>query len=278
MASNQNKAAGLTLCLDVGNSNLYAGVYDKNQNILLRFRKTSHGGSSADEYGVFLKSVLRENNIDPLQVDSIGICSVVPDAIYSIRRACIKYFASEPFLLQAGVKTGLHIMYRNPQDVGADRIANAVAVGVRFPNINCIVVDFGTATTFDTISASKKYLGGAILPGLRISMEALEERTARLPSVEIVAADLACGRTTIESIQAGLFFGHMGMIKEISSRISQECFSGEKVLLIATGGFASLFADSGLFDHILPDLVLEGLYHTMQINKSELIQLKGVKQ
>jgi len=255
----------LVMCLDLGNSNLYAGILDLEGNILFRLRKTSNGGSSADEWGVFLKAVLRENAIDASRIGQIGICSVVPEADYSLKRACQKYFELEPFTLKAGVKTGLHIMYRNPLEVGADRIANAVAAVKRYQNKNCIVVDFGTATTFDAVTAKRKYLGGAILPGLRISMEALQQKTAKLPPVEIIKPNYACGKSTVESIQSGLYFGHLGMVKEIAQRIAIESFPAEegKPVLIATGGFSVLFSDCGLFDAILPDLVLEGLFHTM---------------
>ncbi len=256
-----------TLCLDVGNSNILAGLYEPDGTVSLRFRKTSAGGASADEYGIFLKSALRENNVDPACIGQIGICSVVPDSVYSLRRACQKYFDLEPFLLKAGVKTGLSIAYRNPAEVGADRIANAIAASRLYPGRDCIVVDFGTATTFDVLSAGKKYLGGAIAPGLRISMEALEQKTARLPSVEILRPETACGRSTIESIQAGLFFGHVGMVRELVTRISADCFASSAVVVLATGGFSHLFAESGLFEAILPDLVLEGLYQAMILNQ-----------
>lgn len=265
-ANETKNSADLTLCIDLGNSNLYAGVYDKNESILLRFRKASSQGASADEYGIFLKAALRENGIEPSRIGRIGICSVVPDAVYSMRRACTKYFDCEPFLLKAGVKTGLKIAYRNPAEVGADRIANAVAASRRYPDKDCIVVDFGTATTFDVLSADKTYLGGAIAPGLRISMEALEQNTARLPSVEILKPEHAVGRSTVESIQSGLFYGHRGMIREVVERISDECFGGKKAIVLGTGGFSVLFNEDPLFDAILTDLVLEGLKAAMDMN------------
>jgi len=262
----------LTLCLDVGNSNIFGGTFNADGSIGLRFRKTSSQSASADEYGIFLKSALRENGLDPVDVKRIGICSVVPDTIYSLRRACQKYFNIEPFLLRAGVKTGLSIAYRNPLEVGADRIANAVATSLRYPGRDCIVADFGTATTFDVIAGGKKYLGGAIAPGMRIGMEALELQTARLPSVEILKPEVACGRSTVESIQSGLFWGHVGMVRELLQRIGAECFASPGAMppvVVATGGFSHLFADSGLFDAILPDLVLEGIYQAIALNPEE---------
>lgn len=263
----------MTLCLDVGNSNILGGTFDAAGQIGLRFRKTSSQSASADEYGIFLKAALRENGLDPSSVSRIGVCSVVPDTIYSLRRACRKYFDIDPFLLRAGVKTGLSIAYRNPLEVGADRIANAVAASRRYPGRDCIIADFGTATTFDVLSGGKKYLGGAIAPGMRISMEALEQQTARLPSVEILRPETACGRSTIESIQSGLYWGHVGMVRELVARISAECFAASPntppPVVIATGGFSQLFVDAQLFDAILPDLVLEGLYQAMALNLEE---------
>ena len=137
----------MILCIDVGNSHIYGGVFDEDE-IKLRFRHTSKV-STSDELGIFLKSVLRENNCSPEKIKKIGICSVVPQLDYSLRSACVKYFSSEPFLLQAGVKTGLNIKYRNPLEVGADRIANAIAATHSYPNQNIIVIDFGTAKDLD---------------------------------------------------------------------------------------------------------------------------------
>jgi type III pantothenate kinase len=173
-------------------------------------------------------------------------------------------------LLQAGTKTGLKIKYRNPLEVGADRIANAIAGVELFPNRNLIIVDFGTATTFCAISRTKEYLGGVIIAGIRISMEALESRTAKLPSVEITPTATTLGKSTTESIQSGLYYGQMGMVKEICARLTQECFlsedPAERPLIIATGGFAGLFEKDQLFDSIVPDLVLRGLYLAQRMN------------
>jgi len=258
-----------SLCLDVGNTNIYAGLMDEKGEILFRFRKTSVSTTSADEHGVFLKAVLRESGFDPSMVTRIALCSVVPDSVYSVRRACQKYFGVAPFILQAGTKTGLQIAYRNPLEVGSDRIANAIAAVKRHPGKDCVIVDMGTATTVDAVGADKRYLGGAIIPGLRISMEALEQRTAKLPPVEIVIPERACGKTTVESIQAGLYYEHMGAVKELVSRIGEECFKAAKPLVIATGGLSQLYAEAGIFDEVLPDLVLEGIHEAMLMNQRE---------
>lgn len=255
----------MILALDVGNTQMYGGVFD-GDSIRLRFRMTSKGGSSADQYGVFLRSVLRENDIQVSDIQQIGICSVVPDVIYSLRRACEKYFDVSPFLLQPGVKTGLRIKYHNPVEVGADRIANAIAASTLYPRKNMIIVDLGTATTFCAVSAEKEYLGGVIIAGLRLNMEALEAKTAKLPSVEIVVPNKVLGQNTVESIQSGLFYGHLGQMKEISSRLTQECFGGQKPFVIGTGGFSSLFEKEKVFDVTSPDLVLKGLVQAMKLN------------
>jgi type III pantothenate kinase len=183
-----------------------------------------------------------------------------------LKNACKKYFNLNPFLLQAGVKTGLKINYRNPLEVGADRIANSIAGTHLYPKKNLLIVDLGTATTFCAITKDKDYLGGSIVAGLRLNMEALESKTAKLPSVEIVATKEALGRTTIESIQSGLYFGHLGTMREISKRITDECFDGEKPFIIGTGGFSSLFEREKMFDVTQHDLVLQGLNIALKMN------------
>ena len=193
------------------------------------------------------------------------MCSVVPDVVHSLKNACKKYFNINPFILEPGVKTGLKIGYRNPVEVGSDRIANAIAALHLFPKKNLIVIDLGTATTFCAINANKEYLGGSIVAGLNLCMEALESKTAKLPSVEIVPLGAALGRTTIESIQSGLYFGHIGTIKELSTRITKECFE-EKPYVVGTGGFSSLFDKTKIFDEIQPDLVLKGLVLALKMN------------
>ncbi|MCC7403225.1 MAG: type III pantothenate kinase [Bdellovibrionales bacterium] len=255
----------MIMCLDVGNSQIHGGVFEDDK-LLLQFRRNSRGGASSDEYGLFLRSVLKENGINPEFIDRIALCTVVPETLHSLKNCCLKYFKHNPFILQAGVKTGLKINYRNPVEVGADRIANAIAGYHLFPEQDLVVIDFGTATTFCAISASRQYLGGVILAGLRISMEALESRTSKLPSVEIVKVKDCLGRSTVESIQSGLFFGSIGMIKEVTTRLSKEAFDGRSPKIIATGGFSSLLSDEDLFDVEIPDLVLRGLLFALQMN------------
>lgn len=256
----------MMLCIDVGNSHVYGGVF-AGEEILLRFRHTSQV-STSDEFGIFLKAVLRENRCFPEAIKQIAICSVVPQLDYSLRAACLKYFSVEPFSLQVGVKTGLNIRYRNPIEVGADRIANAIAATHTFREKNIIVIDFGTATTLCAINTQKAYLGGAILPGVRLSVDALASKTAKLPAVEIIKVEQVVGRSTIESIQSGVFYGILGACRELIQCIKKEAFANQEVLVLATGGFASLFDKQGLYDYLMPDLVLQGLRLAAELNKA----------
>lgn len=255
----------MLLCIDVGNSHIYGGIF-VGEEIKLRFRHTSKV-STSDELGIFLKSVLRENDCAPNLVKKISVCSVVPQLDYSLRAACVKYFGVDPFFLQAGVKTGLNIKYRNPIEVGADRIANAIAASQFYPNQQIIIIDFGTATTFCVINAEKAYLGGVIIPGVRLSVDALSLNTAKLPTVEIIKTDNVVGRSTIESIQSGIFYGSVGACREIISNIKAQLFQEKPVLVLATGGFASLFEQQKIYDLLLPDLVLQGIRMATMLNQ-----------
>lgn len=264
----------MILALDIGNSQIHGGVFAPGETaqgreaIKVQFRKDTRSGHSSDEVGVFLRVVLRENGIDPGQISRIAVCSVVPDAVHSIRNACIKYFGKgAPFMLKPGVRTGLNIKYRNPLEVGSDRIANAIAGSQLFPGKNLIIVDFGTATTYDVVTAGRDYLGGLILPGLRLSMEALELRTARLPSVEILAPSDLVGQSTVESIQSGLYYSNLFALRGITDRIRQTCFKGSPdTLVIGTGGLSRVFDQDQAFDEIVPELVLIGLVRALQMN------------
>lgn len=254
----------MLLCLDVGNSHIYGGLFSEAE-LILRFRQTSKV-STSDELGIFLKTVVRENKCDPNLIHAVAICSVVPSLEYSLRSACIKYFGIEPFFLQAGVKTGLNIQYKQPGDVGADRIANAIAATNQFSGKNLIIIDFGTATTLCAINAQKTYFGGAILPGMRLFVHALSHHTAKLPMVDIVHMDHAVGRSTVESIQSGVFYGALGACRELIARMKKEQFPDQNSLVLATGGFASLFESYQLYDIHLPDLVLHGIRIAANLN------------
>jgi len=255
----------MLLCLDVGNSQIFGGLFDGDV-LQIQFRKTSQQRSSSDELGVFFRSVLRENDVDPDAITEVAICCVVPDLLYSLRTCCQKYFNIDPLVLRPGIKTGLKIHYRDPKEVGADRIADAVGAVTMFPDRNLIVADFGTATTLCAITKKKEFLGGNIIPGVRLAMEALEERTAQLPSVEIIPVRNALGRSTVESIQAGLYWSNVGMVRELITRITAEEFSDDPPVVIGTGGFAQLFNREKLFDHVVSDLILTGLRHIVRLN------------
>jgi len=255
----------MMLCLDIGNSHIYGGVFEQ-QELRFTFRKASKSGASSDEYGLFFRSVLRENGIDPSSITAISMCSVVPEVVYAISASCRKYFNLTPFILQAGVKTGLKIGYQNPLEVGTDRIANAIAGTHLYPDQDLLIIDLGTATTICAIGKGKNYKGGVIVPGLRMSMQALDSGTSKLRAVEIVRTTVALGRTTASSIQSGLFFGHLGGLQEIIKRVVDEEFAGQKPLVLATGGFSSLFEGTGLYDLAIPDLVLQGLYLAHALN------------
>lgn len=248
----------MLLCLDIGNTQIFGGVFDEAV-LKLQFRYDSKQASTSDQLGLFLRLVLRENNIAPSLIKKIAICSVVPALDYPVRSACLKYFQCEPFFLTADKITTLTIQYTNPHEVGADRLATAIAASHQFPNQPLIIVDLGTATTLEVITADKQYLGGVILPGIRLSMEALQSKTAKLSTVNIIKPRHRIGKTTIESIQSGLFYGQVGMIRELITHITAETFGNQKPLCLGTGGFATLFEKEGLFDHIIPDLVLKGL-------------------
>ena len=257
----------MLLTLDVGNSHIFGGVFAGTE-LRLTFRRSSSTRSSSDEFGVFFRSVLRENSLDPVAIREAGICSVVPDAVHSLRNSFRKYFGFEPFLLQAGAKTGLKIRYRNPLEVGADKIANAMGALARFPGRNLIIIDFGTATTLCAVSKDKEYLGGIITPGLNISMTALESNTARLPTVEIVRPTELLGRSTVESIQSGLYYGTLETVRALSNAVAKEYFAREAPLVLATGGFASLFANENLFGEFIPELPLLGLRRAVELARS----------
>lgn len=248
----------MRLCLDIGNTHIYGGLFE-GERLSHPFRYPSKGSCTSDEIGIFLKNYLRELDIHPDKIKEVAYCSVVPSLDYSIRSAFIKYFSLEPFVLQAGVKTGLQIKYKNPTEVGPDRIANAIAAYHHFPKKNIIIVDLGSATTFEAISANGAFLGGAIIPGLQMQMRALNEYTANLPPVRILKVNAAIGQSTTSNIQSGLYYGQRGAIREILGAITEETFHNEAPVVIGTGGFAQIFESDQLFDAIFPDLVLHGL-------------------
>ncbi|CAL7963143.1 Type III pantothenate kinase [Gammaproteobacteria bacterium] len=259
----------MILCLDIGNTHICGGIF-KNAKLLLRFRHATYSSITSDQLGIFLKNTIRENNFDCEQITAISFCSVVPSIDYSLRAACKKYFQLDPFILQVGVKTEIKIKTQNPAENGADIIAGIIAATHLYPQKNLIILDLGTVTTIAAASKSKEFLGVAFIPGMYTTMNALQTSAANLFPVEIIQPRKAVGRSTIESIQAGLFFGQLGAIKEIITRITAEVFPHESPILIATGGFAHLFENEKVFDHIEPDLVLQGIWLAYNLNNAAL--------
>lgn len=249
----------MLLCLDVGNTHILGGVFD-HDNLIARFRYATNLIGTADQFGIFLVNILQTNKISVGDISATAVSSVVPSCDYTIKHTNSLYIKSHYYTLQAGVKTGLNIKYKNPNEVGADRIANAIGAVNAFPNKNLIIIDMGTATTLDAITKKRDYLGGSILPGMRLGMESLRTNTAKLMEVDIEAPSTFVGKTTRESIQTGLYYGQLGALKEIIHGMKNEIFSDEHPLIIGTGGFSQLFREKSLFDVILPDLVLQGLH------------------
>jgi type III pantothenate kinase len=256
----------MLLCLDIGNSQIFGGVYEGDE-LRTTFRRASSIRASSDEFGIFFRTVLRENQIDPESIQMAALCSVVPDVIHSLRNCFRKYFRFEPFLLQPGVRTGLRIRYRNPLEVGADKIANALGGLARFPGRHLVIVDFGTATTLCAVSKSKEYLGGIITPGVHTSMAMLESKTARLPAVEIIRPAEVLGRSNVESIQSGLYYGTLSAVRSLAAMITAEHFAGDKPVILGTGGYGRLFEREQLLDAFLPELPLIGLRRAVELSR-----------
>ena len=267
----------MILTVDVGNTTIQCGLFD-GEKLALQFRRSTNPKLSSDELGLFFRDVLALNNFDYAQIERIACCSVVPAINHSLSNCFRKYFFKEALFIAAGIKTGLKIKYANPREIGADRIAGAIgAVHAASSDAgggsdkkggrNLIVVDMGTATTVDVITKNNEYLGGAILPGASMSVHALSEGTAQLPSVEVVQPKNVCGSSTIEAIQSGVFYGQAGAIRELVSKMEESVFGGERAFVIGTGGFSRSFESAGLFDLVLPDLVLQGLKIALELNK-----------
>lgn len=259
----------MLLALDIGNTQIFGGLI-KNDEVVFSFRKASKTNASSDEIGIFMRAVLRENGFDYSEISNIVACSVVPSDNHSITNACLKYFKIAPLFIDASSNTGFISKIDNPEELGADRVVNAIAGVDKYPNTNLIIIDMGTATTFCAINKRAEYLGGVILAGLRLSNDALGQKAAKLSNVEICKCANTLGTDTIKSMQSGLYFGHLGACREITSNIKSECFNGENIKIIGTGGFANLFEETGIFDEIVPDLVLHGLAKANALNIQKL--------
>ncbi|MDD7305834.1 MAG: type III pantothenate kinase [Peptoniphilaceae bacterium] len=253
----------MLLVVDIGNSNTVIGVYDKD-DLIGRFRVTTRDRITSDEILGVLYNTLNIKNIDKDLIEDSIISSVVPDVLYAWQSAIVKFFGREAMIVGVGTKTGIEIKYDNPKTVGADRIVDAVAAFYKYGG-PCIVVDLGTASTFDVISPNGQYLGGSIAPGIKVALDALVEGTAQLPTIELHDPETAIARNTPEAINAGMIYGYIGLIDGIIRRlldeIKEKCGVDEQdVKIISTGGYSELLAsESKYIDIIEGNLTLEGL-------------------
>jgi len=261
----------MLLAFDVGNTNIVLGVF-KDGNLIQNWRVETDKNKSADEYGMLVNQFFNYEGLNTKEVKDIIISTVVPPIVYTLQHMSMKYFNKRAIVVGPGVKTGMVIKYDNPKQVGSDRIVNSVAAYAKYGG-PLIIVDFGTATTFCAVSDKAEYLGGTIAPGLKISSEALFEKTAKLPRVELEEPGQVICKNTIESMQSGLVYGHMGLVEYIVNRMKKELSpsdDGKRVKVIGTGGLATLIAGGiDCIDHIDKMLTLEGLQLIYEKNRHD---------
>jgi type III pantothenate kinase len=244
------------LAIDVGNTNTVVGAFD-GASLRHNWRIETSQSRTYDEYGILLRQLFAAVGLDPAAVDAVVISSVVPPLAFTLQQVSKRYFGVDPLFIGPGVKTGMPILYENPREVGADRIVNAIAAYERW-RTGLIVVDFGTATTFDAVSPRGEYLGGAICPGISISMDALFRSASKLPRVEFARPSHVVGRNTVASMQSGLVYGYVGLVDGICARMVEEL--GFQPKIVATGGLAPLIAGvSKAISEVDEHLTLDGL-------------------
>jgi type III pantothenate kinase len=254
----------MLLAVDIGNTNITLGVFD-GEELHATWRLATDVHRMPDEYAVTLLQLLRHEGLEPAEIKEAALSCVVPPLLSPFNELLQRYFNISPLVVGPGVKTGVRIRMDNPREVGTDRIVNAAAAHGLYPG-PLIVVALGTATAFDTVSREGDYLGGAIAPGIAIAAEALYTRTAALPRVQLVRPKKAIGTSTIAAMQSGIIFGYAGLIEGIVGRIQEEL--GEKAMVVATGGYASLIAgETRVIDQVNPHLTLIGLRLIHQMNK-----------
>jgi type III pantothenate kinase len=260
----------MLLALDVGNTNTVLGLYrldTETPELAGHWRVATHRSQTVDEYGVLFVNLFEMHGLAPSQVTHIIIASVVPPVDSTLRRVCETYFHIDPMFVEPGIKTGMKMLIDNPTELGADRIADAIAAFERYGG-PCIVVDFGTATKFEVISAKGEYLGGAIAPGLGLSADALFSRAARLTRVDIKRPPKVIGTNTVGHLQSGLYFGYIGLVDGILERILKELGGDQKPRIVATGGLARMVSeDSRYITEIDELLTVEGLRILFERNR-----------
>lgn len=254
----------MILVVDVGNTNIVLGIYE-GEKLLHHWRLSTNRSATVDEYGIMVHNLFRFAGISEEQIDGVIISSVVPPLMFVLESLCLQYVKKKPLIVGPGIKTGLNIRIENPREVGADRIVNAVA-GIEKYGCPLIIVDFGTATTYDYIDEKGQLLGCAIAPGIGISTEALYEKAAKLPRIELVRPKSTVGRNTVSAMQAGIIFGYAGQVDGIVDRMRAEFSQDARV--IATGGLASLIAgESRTIETVNPLLTLQGLQLIYERNR-----------
>ncbi|MDP2728131.1 MAG: type III pantothenate kinase, partial [Dehalococcoidia bacterium] len=251
---------------DIGNTNVTLGVF-KGQDLAALWRLRTEVHRTADEYAVLLRSLLASDNLSPSDIKEAVLASVVPPLISIFQDALGRHLGIQPLVVEVGIKTGVRICTDNPREVGADRICNTLAA-YRLYGGPAIVIDFGTATTFDVVSEEGDYLGGAIAPGIELALEALFQHAAKLPSVELIRPKHAIGKNTVTSMQSGLIFGYVGLIEGILRRIKREL--GGKARVIATGGLAeTIVRETSMVEVTNPQLTLIGLRLIHELNRGQ---------
>ena len=258
----------MILLIDVGNTNIVLGIH-KNDEYITSWRISTDTKKTSDEYSVQVMQLFSQYKLNPKEVEGVIISSVVPNIMHSLENMIRKCFGKEPIIVGPGIKTGINIKYDNPKEVGADRIVNAVATYEIYKKPN-IVIDFGTATTFCAITERGDYLGGCIVPGVRIASDALFERAAKLPRIELEVPNNIICKSTIVSMQAGILYGYIGQVEYIVKKMKNEMKNkcSEEPIVIATGGLANLIAkETNVIDIVDSDLTLEGLRIIYNKNK-----------